>query len=132
MRIILGVGILAIGAAVLPVPAALAACLPGQTCWSVTGTEAGTSGGFGGSAQGAAAQRQFDSDRAKVLRDQLQLNSARTKATLPLGSPTPLEQIEQQQDLQRSQQQLWQSQQNLQRSQQLLLDQKRPTRPAGQ
>lgn len=131
MWTIVGIGILVVGAAVSPLSAAMAACLPGQTCWSVTGTEAGAPSGNRGT-RDDALQRQLDSDRAKVLRDQLQLNSAQTKVTAPLGSPTPLEQIEQRQDLQRSQQQLWQSQQNLQRSQQLLLDQKRPTLPAGQ
>ena len=107
--------------AALPMSAALAACLPGQTCWTVPIPQSGVS-----APQNDALQRQVDSDRAKMLYDQQQLNSARTQATLPLGSPTPLDRIEQRQNLDRAQQQLWQSQSTLQRSQQLLLDQKRP------
>jgi hypothetical protein len=67
-----------------------------------------------------------------VLRDQQKLLSAQTRSTMPIGTPTPLDQIEQRQELDRAQQQLWQSQNKLQNSQQLLLDQQRPKVPSGQ
>jgi hypothetical protein len=110
--------LLAIGS--VPTAIAAAGCLPGQTCWSQS------------TARDDAAQRQLNADRAQLLRDQQKLLSAQTRNTLPIGTPTPLEQIERQQDVEQAQQQLWQSQIKLQKSQQLLLDQQRPKVPSGQ
>lgn len=97
--------------------AANAACLPGQTCWQPSQPTVHD------------LQRQVQQDRAKWLNDQQQVISDRTKEQLPLGNPTPLDRIQQQQNLRQSEDQLRQSQQSLQQSQQSLQDQLRPPLP---
>jgi hypothetical protein len=109
----------------LPVPAAQAACLPGQTCWQppqLQSTPLPT-------VRDDSMQQQVQQDRTAVMQNQQQLTTDRTQLRMPLGNVTPLDRIQQRQQLRTDHQQLLQSQQSLQQSQQLLLNQQRPPAP---
>jgi hypothetical protein len=107
------------------VPYADATCLPGQTCWQPPQLQNSQPPAV----RDDSLQQQLQRDRTTVQQNQQQLTTDRTKLRMPLGTRTPLDQIQQRQQVRTDREQLLQSQQSLQRSQQLLLDQQRPPSP---
>lgn len=102
-----------------------AACLPGQTCWQVPQLQNNPPP----SIPNDSAAQQVLQDRATVIQNQQKLTRDRAQLRTPPGTNTPLDVIQQRQQLRDDRDQLLQSQQSLQHSQQLLLDQQRPPAP---
>jgi len=109
----------------LPLSPAVAACLPGQTCWQPPQLQNSPLP----TVRDDSMQKQVQQDRTTVLQNQQKLTTDRTQLRMPLGNVTSLDRIQQRQQLRTDHQQLLQSQQALQQSQQLLLNQQRPPAP---
>ena len=111
--------------ACLQISQANAGCLPGQTCWQVPQLQ---NARMTPPPDHSAQQRVLD-DRARVIQNQQQITSDRTKLLMPPATRTPLDRANLRQDLRTDRDQLLQSQQSLQRSQLLLQEQSRPPSP---
>lgn len=104
---------------------AYAACLPGQTCWQPPQLQTSPLP----PRRDDSAQRQLDQDRATLNQQRQDLIQDRAKFRTPPAGQTPLDRIQQREQLRQDHDQILQMQQNLQQSQQHMLDRQRPASP---
>jgi hypothetical protein len=102
-----------------------AACLPGQSCWQVPQLQNNPPP----SIPDHTIEKQMLQDRAAVIQNQQQQLRNREQLRTPPATTTPLDRIQQRQQLRDDRDQLLQSQRSLQQSQQLWIDQHRPPAP---
>lgn len=110
----------------LPAAAAHAGCLPGQSCWQVPQLQNSPLPPW----RDDTPQQQYNQDRTTTLQQRQNLIQGRSKLLTPPATQTPLDQIQQREQLRQDRDQLLKSQQQQQNSQQRLLDSHRPTPPS--
>jgi small-conductance mechanosensitive channel len=117
---------MAVGVALVVVAApAQAACLPGQTCWQPPQLQSSPLP----PRRDDSAEQQFNQDRATLNQQRQDLIQDRANLRTPPGTQTPLDRIQQREQLRQDHDQVLQMQRNLQQSQQHMLDQNRPPAP---
>jgi len=119
--VIFGTG-LALAGAIAP---ANAGCLPGQTCWQPPQLQNSPLP----PRRDDSAQQQFNQDRATLNQQRQNSIQDRSNFRMPPAGQTPLDRIQQREQLRQDRDQTLQMQQNLQQSQQRMLDQSRPPAP---
>lgn len=119
--VIFGTG-LALAASIAP---ANAGCLPGQTCWAPPQLQNSPLP----PRRDDSAQQQYNQDRATLSQQRQDLIQGRANFRTPPAGQTPLDRVQQREQLRQDHDQMLQMQQNLQQSQQHMLDQSRPPAP---
>ncbi|HVJ41751.1 MAG TPA: hypothetical protein VM639_09645 [Dongiaceae bacterium] len=105
--------------------AAFADCLPGQSCWQPPQLQDSPVP----PPRSDALQQQLNQDRGTMMQNQQQITSDRSKLRVPPATQTPLDRIQQRQQLRQDRDQSFESQRALQGSQQQMLDSHRPPAP---
>lgn len=104
---------------------AFADCLPGQSCWQPPQLQNQPVP----PPQGDALQQQMNQDRRTMMQHEQQITSDRAKLRVPPATQTPLDRIQQRQQLRQDRDQFLNSQKALRGSQQQMLDSHRPPAP---
>jgi len=106
--------------------AAYAGCLPGQTCWQPPQLQNSPLP----TRRDDSSQQQSNQDRTTVLQQRQNLIQDRSNLLTPPATQTPLDRIQQREQLRQDRDQMLKSQQDQMQSQQRLLDSHRPAPPS--